>query len=97
MWITDLWLPRASVYPAFSLPFILPTASVSFDFLSTQRPTDSHLQCLAFSFGATLINQGHAKPGQIINVIMAILVISFFLSMIVPEMQGTNLPLPNLK
>ncbi|KAI0287210.1 hypothetical protein BC826DRAFT_959425 [Russula brevipes] len=32
---------------------------------------------LSYSFGATLINQGHANPGQIVNVIMAFLIGSF--------------------
>jgi len=44
----------------------------------------------AFSFGATLINQGKADPGQIVNVIMAILIGSFSLAMMAPDVQGTN-------
>lgn len=44
----------------------------------------------AFSFGATLINQGNADPGQIVNVIMAILIGSFSLAMMAPDAQGTN-------
>lgn len=42
----------------------------------------------AFSFGTTLINEGHASPGQVINVFMAILVGSFALASIAPEIQG---------
>jgi ATP-binding cassette subfamily B (MDR/TAP) protein 1 len=43
---------------------------------------------LAFSFGTTLINEGHASPGIVINVFMAILIGSFSLAMLAPEMQG---------
>ncbi|KAI0059986.1 P-loop containing nucleoside triphosphate hydrolase protein [Artomyces pyxidatus] len=43
---------------------------------------------LAFSFGTTLINEGHATPGQIINVFMAILIGSFSLALMAPEMQA---------
>jgi ATP-binding cassette subfamily B (MDR/TAP) protein 1 len=62
-----------------------------FDFLYNHKLTDSTRQYLAFSFGATLINQGHADPGQIANVIMAILIGLFSFAMIAPEMQGTSL------
>ncbi|KAI0054749.1 P-loop containing nucleoside triphosphate hydrolase protein [Artomyces pyxidatus] len=43
---------------------------------------------LAFSFGTTLINEGHATPGQIVNVFMAILIGSFSLVLMAPEMQA---------
>ncbi|TFK69087.1 P-loop containing nucleoside triphosphate hydrolase protein [Pluteus cervinus] len=43
---------------------------------------------LAFSFGVTLINAGHADAGQVLNVFMAILVGSFSLAMLGPEMQA---------
>ncbi|KAI0287206.1 P-loop containing nucleoside triphosphate hydrolase protein [Russula brevipes] len=43
---------------------------------------------LSFSFGTTLINQGHANPGQIVNVIMAFLIGSFSLAMMAPDMQA---------
>ncbi|KAH9849517.1 P-loop containing nucleoside triphosphate hydrolase protein [Lenzites betulinus] len=43
---------------------------------------------LAFNFGTTLINQGHAQPGQIVNVIFAILIGSFSLALLAPEMQA---------
>ncbi|KAH9962226.1 P-loop containing nucleoside triphosphate hydrolase protein [Russula dissimulans] len=43
---------------------------------------------LAFSFGTTLINEGHADAGQIINVIMAVLIGSFSLALMAPEMQA---------
>ncbi|KAF8987321.1 hypothetical protein BDQ17DRAFT_572176 [Cyathus striatus] len=43
---------------------------------------------LAFSFGTTLINEGHAQPGIIVNVIIAILIGSFSLTMLAPEMQA---------
>ncbi|KAI9462777.1 P-loop containing nucleoside triphosphate hydrolase protein [Lactarius psammicola] len=43
---------------------------------------------LAFSFGTTLINQGHADAGQIINVILAILIGSFSLAMMAPDAQA---------
>ena len=46
---------------------------------------------LAFSFGTTLINEGHADAGQIINVILAVLIGSFSLALMAPEAQGTNL------
>ncbi|KAJ6559121.1 P-loop containing nucleoside triphosphate hydrolase protein [Mycena vulgaris] len=45
---------------------------------------------LAFSFGTTLINSGHATPGAVINVFMAILIGSFSLAMLAPEMQAIN-------
>jgi len=44
----------------------------------------------AFSFGTTLINEGHATPGEIINVIMAVLIGSFSLALMAPELQGTS-------
>ncbi|KAF8957257.1 multidrug resistance protein 1 [Flammula alnicola] len=43
---------------------------------------------LAFSFGTTLINQGHATPGSVINVFLAILIGSISLAMLAPEMQA---------
>ncbi|KZV69067.1 P-loop containing nucleoside triphosphate hydrolase protein [Peniophora sp. CONT] len=43
---------------------------------------------LAFDFGTTLINAGHADAGQVINVIMAILTGSISLVMLAPEMQA---------
>lgn len=43
---------------------------------------------LAFSFGTTLINQGHADAGQIINVILAVLIGSFSLALMAPEAQA---------
>ncbi|KAI0287212.1 P-loop containing nucleoside triphosphate hydrolase protein [Russula brevipes] len=49
--------------------------------------TDFHRLCPAFSFGTTLINQGHAKPGQIVNVIMAVIMGSFSLATMAPEMR----------
>jgi len=72
---------------------MLLTASVS----SISRPLTNSLisvhQYPAFSFGTTLVNQGHADPGQIINVIMAILIGSFSLAMMAPELQGRSLSL----
>ena len=59
--------------------------------LSSYKVTDFHCLYPAFSFGTTLINQGHANAGQIINVIMAIVIGSFALAMMAPEMQGMNL------
>jgi hypothetical protein len=90
-WIAVWQSPKASVYPVFSLPFTLPMASVS----SVSCPPTSSLilihQYTAFSFGTTLINEGRANAGEIINVIMAILIGSFSLAMMAPEMQGTSL------
>ncbi|KAK7469298.1 hypothetical protein VKT23_003782 [Stygiomarasmius scandens] len=43
---------------------------------------------LAFNFGTTLIIQGHADVGQVINVFMSILIGSFSLAMLAPEMQA---------
>ncbi|KAI6041411.1 P-loop containing nucleoside triphosphate hydrolase protein [Pisolithus marmoratus] len=43
---------------------------------------------LAFDFGTTLINDGHATAGQVINVFMAILIGSFSLVMMAPEAEG---------
>ncbi|KAH9985634.1 P-loop containing nucleoside triphosphate hydrolase protein [Russula compacta] len=45
---------------------------------------------LAFSFGTTLINHGHADAGQIINVILAILIGSFSLALLAPEIQAVT-------
>jgi len=45
----------------------------------------------AFSFGTTLINEGHADAGQIINVIMAVLIGSFSLALLAPELQGMSI------
>ncbi|XP_006462775.1 hypothetical protein AGABI2DRAFT_207384 [Agaricus bisporus var. bisporus H97] len=45
---------------------------------------------LAFSFGTTLINQGHANPGIVINVFFAILIGSFSLALLAPEMQAVT-------
>ncbi|KAF8991424.1 P-loop containing nucleoside triphosphate hydrolase protein [Cyathus striatus] len=45
---------------------------------------------LAFSFGTTLINEGRAQPGTIVNVIIAILIGSFSLAMLAPEMQAVT-------
>lgn len=50
--------------------------------------TPAHSVFLAFSFGTTLINEGHANSGQVINVFMAILIGSFSLALMAPEMQG---------
>jgi len=62
-----------------------------FDFMYNHGLTGSTRQYPAFSFGATLINQGHANPGQIANAIMAILIGLFSFAIIAPEMQGTSL------
>ncbi|KAG6329644.1 hypothetical protein ID866_9445 [Astraeus odoratus] len=43
---------------------------------------------LAFDFGTTLINEGHATAGQVVNTFLAILVGSISLAMIAPEMQA---------
>lgn len=43
---------------------------------------------LAFQFGTTLINEGHATAGQVVNVFLAILIGSFSLVMLGPEMQA---------
>ncbi|KAG2071587.1 P-loop containing nucleoside triphosphate hydrolase protein [Suillus decipiens] len=43
---------------------------------------------LAFDFGTTLINEGHADAGQVINVFMAILIGSFSLALLAPELQA---------
>ncbi|KAJ3989819.1 P-loop containing nucleoside triphosphate hydrolase protein [Lentinula detonsa] len=43
---------------------------------------------LAFSFGTTLILEHHADAGQVINVFMAILIGSFSLALLAPEMQA---------
>ncbi|KAJ7115594.1 P-loop containing nucleoside triphosphate hydrolase protein [Mycena crocata] len=45
---------------------------------------------LAFSFGTTLINSGHATPGSVISVFMAILIGSMSLAQIVSEMEAIN-------
>ncbi|EMD39893.1 hypothetical protein CERSUDRAFT_81221 [Gelatoporia subvermispora B] len=43
---------------------------------------------LAFDFGSTLINHGEANAGQIVNVILSILIGSFSLALLAPEMQA---------
>ncbi|KAF7288516.1 hypothetical protein HMN09_01380600 [Mycena chlorophos] len=43
---------------------------------------------LAFSFGTTLIDSGHANAGEVINVFMAILIGSFSLALLAPEQQA---------
>ena len=43
---------------------------------------------LAFNFGTTLVIHGHATVGIIVNVFIAILIGSFSLAMLAPEMQG---------
>ncbi|KAI6043447.1 P-loop containing nucleoside triphosphate hydrolase protein [Pisolithus marmoratus] len=43
---------------------------------------------LAFDFGTTLINEGHATAGQVVNVFMAILIGSFSLAILAPEIRG---------
>ncbi|KAL4258269.1 GTPase-activating protein [Pleurotus pulmonarius] len=43
---------------------------------------------LAFSFGTTLINSGHATPGEVINSFLAILIGSLSLGLLAPELQA---------
>ncbi|OCH89914.1 P-loop containing nucleoside triphosphate hydrolase protein [Obba rivulosa] len=43
---------------------------------------------LAFDFGSTLINRGEADAGEIVNVILSILIGSFSLALLAPEMQA---------
>ncbi|KAG1728170.1 P-loop containing nucleoside triphosphate hydrolase protein [Suillus paluster] len=43
---------------------------------------------LAFDFGTTLINEGQATAGQVINVLMSILIGSFSLAQLAPELQA---------
>ncbi|GJE98503.1 multidrug resistance-associated ABC transporter [Phanerochaete sordida] len=43
---------------------------------------------LAFDFGTTLINEGHANAGDVVNVFFAILIGSFSLALLAPEMQA---------
>ncbi|KAG5638718.1 hypothetical protein H0H81_010701 [Sphagnurus paluster] len=43
---------------------------------------------LAFSFGTTLILRGHADAGAVVNVFLAILIGSFSLALLAPEMQA---------
>ncbi|CCO29186.1 Leptomycin B resistance protein pmd1 OS=Schizosaccharomyces pombe (strain 972 / ATCC 24843) GN=pmd1 PE=3 SV=2 [Rhizoctonia solani AG-1 IB] len=45
---------------------------------------------LAFNFGTTLILQGHAQPGTVVNVFIAILIGSFSLAMLAPEQQAVS-------
>jgi ATP-binding cassette, subfamily B (MDR/TAP), member 1 len=47
---------------------------------------------LTFSFGATLVLRGEANPGTIVNVFFAILIGSFSLALMAPEVQGAWLP-----
>ena len=50
---------------------------------------DKHLT--AFDFGTTLINRGEASAGDVVNVFLAILIGSFSLALLAPEMQGLSL------
>ena len=43
---------------------------------------------LAFYYGTTLVIQGHATVGIIVNVFIAILIGSFSLALLAPELQG---------
>ncbi|KAI0652215.1 multidrug resistance protein 1 [Trametes meyenii] len=43
---------------------------------------------LAFSFGTTLINHGHANAGEVVSVILSILAGSFSFALLAPEMQA---------
>ncbi|KAG2126824.1 ste6-like protein [Suillus clintonianus] len=43
---------------------------------------------LAFAFGTTLINEGHANAGQIVNVLMSILIGSISLALLAPHLQA---------
>ncbi|TCD63929.1 GTPase-activating protein [Steccherinum ochraceum] len=43
---------------------------------------------LAFNFGTTLINEGRADAGIVVNVFLSIMVGSFSLAMLAPEMQA---------
>ncbi|KDQ25589.1 hypothetical protein PLEOSDRAFT_1097506 [Pleurotus ostreatus PC15] len=43
---------------------------------------------LAFSFGTTLINSGNATAGEVINTFLAILIGSFSLALLAPEVQA---------
>ncbi|KAJ2914131.1 hypothetical protein MD484_g6294, partial [Candolleomyces efflorescens] len=43
---------------------------------------------LAFHYGTTLIIQGHADAGQVVNVFLAILIGSISLTMLAPELQS---------
>lgn len=45
---------------------------------------------LAFDFGTTLIDHGEANAGEIVNVILAILIGSFSLALLAPEMQAVT-------
>uniref|UniRef100_A0A8H8CEK7 P-loop containing nucleoside triphosphate hydrolase protein n=1 Tax=Psilocybe cubensis TaxID=181762 RepID=A0A8H8CEK7_PSICU len=45
---------------------------------------------LAFSFGTTLVNQGHITGGAAINVFMSILIGSISLALLSPELQAVN-------
>ena len=44
----------------------------------------------AFSFGTTLINEGRATPGEIINVFLSVIIGSLSLALMAPELQGTS-------
>ncbi|KAG1804628.1 P-loop containing nucleoside triphosphate hydrolase protein [Suillus subaureus] len=43
---------------------------------------------LAFDFGTTLINEGQVNAGQVVNVFMSILIGSFSLALLAPELQA---------
>jgi hypothetical protein len=90
LWIAELQSLKALVYPVSSFPCMLPMASVSPLPCYSCKLTHFYFIYLAFSFGTTLINEGHADAGQIINVIMAVLIGSFSLALMAPELQGMS-------
>ncbi|KAF8133779.1 ste6-like protein [Boletus edulis] len=45
---------------------------------------------LAFQFGTTLINEGYANAGDVVNVLLAILIGSFSLALLAPEVQAVT-------
>ncbi|KAI0346005.1 P-loop containing nucleoside triphosphate hydrolase protein [Trametopsis cervina] len=45
---------------------------------------------LAFDFGTTLINRGDANAGDVVNVFFAVLIGSFSLALLAPEMQAVT-------
>ena len=47
-----------------------------------------NLCLLVFYVGTTLINEGHTNAGQVINVYLSIMIGTFSLAMLAPQMQG---------
>ena len=67
------------IYSAYALGKRCPLTRISYELT---------VDLTAFDFGTTLINRGEASAGDVVNVFFAILIGSFSLALLAPEMQG---------